>query len=213
LKQQQAGVIEAREAVKQATETFKQGRSIMLFTVIAIIFLPLSFCTSLFGMNAAEFNDGHLTIKSELSYMIPISVGTIIISFLLAFSSNSFISALFSLAFATIKYPINVSLTWLFTKTGLYTFSRDMSGKANALAEKDRKATTGMKANALRETMEWKVAKELLRDEIQEIGGKMKIGKRPEDEESGHNRVPSGSKTTRDDELLYYPKTVRSDLS
>jgi hypothetical protein len=45
LKQQQAGVIEAREAVKQATETLKQGRSIMLFTVVTIVFvrLPLSF--------------------------------------------------------------------------------------------------------------------------------------------------------------------------
>jgi hypothetical protein len=38
LKQQQAGVVEAREAVKQATETLKQGRSIMLFTVVTIIF-------------------------------------------------------------------------------------------------------------------------------------------------------------------------------
>ncbi len=39
LKQQQAGVVEAREAVKQATETLKQGRSIMLFTVVTIIFV------------------------------------------------------------------------------------------------------------------------------------------------------------------------------
>jgi hypothetical protein len=38
LKQQQAGVIEAREAVRQATETFKQGKSIMLFTVVTIVF-------------------------------------------------------------------------------------------------------------------------------------------------------------------------------
>jgi hypothetical protein len=32
-------VVEAREAVKQATETLKQGRSIMLFTVVTIIFV------------------------------------------------------------------------------------------------------------------------------------------------------------------------------
>jgi len=39
LKQQQAGVIEAREAVKQAALTLKQGQSIMLFTVVTIIFV------------------------------------------------------------------------------------------------------------------------------------------------------------------------------
>jgi hypothetical protein len=39
LKQQQAGVIEAREAVKQAKETLKQGRSIILFTVVSIVFV------------------------------------------------------------------------------------------------------------------------------------------------------------------------------
>jgi hypothetical protein len=42
LKQQQSGIFEAREAVKQATETLKQGRSIMLFTVVTIIFVGLA---------------------------------------------------------------------------------------------------------------------------------------------------------------------------
>ena len=32
-------MIEAREAVKQAAETLKQGQSIMLFTIITIIFV------------------------------------------------------------------------------------------------------------------------------------------------------------------------------
>ncbi len=41
LKQQQAGVVEAREAVKQAKETLKQGRSIMLFTIVTIVFVSL----------------------------------------------------------------------------------------------------------------------------------------------------------------------------
>lgn len=31
--------------------------------------LPLSFCATLFGMNAAEFNDGHYTLAEELIYM------------------------------------------------------------------------------------------------------------------------------------------------
>ena len=51
LKQQQAGVIEAREAVKQAKETLKQGRSIMLFTVVTILFVSSFGCPPLFDNN------------------------------------------------------------------------------------------------------------------------------------------------------------------
>jgi hypothetical protein len=39
LKQQQASIVEAREAVKQAQETLRQGRAIMLFTIVTIIFV------------------------------------------------------------------------------------------------------------------------------------------------------------------------------
>jgi hypothetical protein len=44
LKQQQAGVVEARESVKQGEETLRQGRAIMLFTIITIVFVSLYFC-------------------------------------------------------------------------------------------------------------------------------------------------------------------------
>lgn len=39
LKQQQASLVEAREAVKQGEETLRQGRAIMLFTIVTIIFV------------------------------------------------------------------------------------------------------------------------------------------------------------------------------
>jgi hypothetical protein len=39
LKQQQASVVQARKAVQQTEETLRQGRAIMLFTVITIIFV------------------------------------------------------------------------------------------------------------------------------------------------------------------------------
>jgi hypothetical protein len=86
LKQQLAGVDLARQAVVQTEETVRQGRSIMLFTVVTIIFvsiknsflvfdeqvtdleqLPLSFFSSLFAMNTAEFSSWDL--RRELSYM------------------------------------------------------------------------------------------------------------------------------------------------
>lgn len=56
LKQQQAGVIEAREAVEQGKETLKQGRSIILFTVVTMVFVsrfgyPLCLITFLKSAN------------------------------------------------------------------------------------------------------------------------------------------------------------------
>lgn len=82
LEQQQAIVVQAYESVKQAEETVKQGRAIMMFTVVTIVFvsstdslfraeghvliftdnllqLPLSFMSSVFGMNAAEFDSSN----------------------------------------------------------------------------------------------------------------------------------------------------------
>ncbi|KAH8676422.1 hypothetical protein BGZ60DRAFT_258152 [Tricladium varicosporioides] len=59
LKQQQASIIEAKYALKRADESVIQGRSIMLFTIVTIVFLPLSFMSSVFGMNASDFDDPH----------------------------------------------------------------------------------------------------------------------------------------------------------
>ncbi len=81
LKQQQASVVQAWESVKQGDETVRQGRSIMFFTVFTILFLPLSFMTSVFGMNNSDFGDNQLTLRDEMKfickatplYAIPIS--------------------------------------------------------------------------------------------------------------------------------------------
>src|SRR5689334_21823750 len=79
LKQQQAGVVKAREAVKQGEETLKQGRAIMLFTVITIIFLPMSFFSAVFGMNTHELigyvegssNWGYKDVFKFMSMLFP----------------------------------------------------------------------------------------------------------------------------------------------
>jgi hypothetical protein len=42
LKQQQASVVQAWESVNQAEEAVRQGRSIMIFTLITIVFVSLS---------------------------------------------------------------------------------------------------------------------------------------------------------------------------
>ncbi|AEO59761.1 hypothetical protein MYCTH_2308281, partial [Thermothelomyces thermophilus ATCC 42464] len=58
-----------------------------MFTVVAIVFLLLSFCASVFGMNATEFSaDARLPLVAELRVMLPVSAGVILVSFALAFS-------------------------------------------------------------------------------------------------------------------------------
>lgn len=39
LKQQQAGIVQAYEAMKQGEETVRQGKAIMVFTVMTIVFV------------------------------------------------------------------------------------------------------------------------------------------------------------------------------
>ena len=41
LKQQQAGVVEAQESVKQGEETLRQSGTLMLFTIVTIIFVRI----------------------------------------------------------------------------------------------------------------------------------------------------------------------------
>lgn len=39
LKQQQAGIVQAYQAMKQNEETMRQGKAIMLFTIMTIVFV------------------------------------------------------------------------------------------------------------------------------------------------------------------------------
>ncbi|KAF7937318.1 uncharacterized protein EAE98_001632 [Botrytis deweyae] len=77
LKQQQASIIEATASLDLADESVHQGRSIMIFTIITIIFLPLSFMSSIFGMNAVEFtgsSNSVMGIGEQFEFMFPISI-------------------------------------------------------------------------------------------------------------------------------------------
>lgn len=74
LKQKQASVSEADYARQEAVETTSQGRTLLVFTTVTIIFvfrlhtfnlsvstnslfkLPLSFIAAIFSMNATEIN-------------------------------------------------------------------------------------------------------------------------------------------------------------
>jgi Mg2+ and Co2+ transporter CorA len=55
LKQKHANVFEARFARDQAAVGARQSQTIMVFTIVTIIFLPLSFIAAFFAINITEF--------------------------------------------------------------------------------------------------------------------------------------------------------------
>jgi Mg2+ and Co2+ transporter CorA len=55
LKQKHANAFEARFARDQAAGTARQSQTIMVFTIVTIIFLPLSFISSFFAINIEQF--------------------------------------------------------------------------------------------------------------------------------------------------------------
>ncbi|KAK3305972.1 uncharacterized protein B0T15DRAFT_533949 [Chaetomium strumarium] len=89
MKQQQAGIIEAKAAIRRADESVIQGRSIVVFTVVTIFFLPLSFFATLFGMNAQELNGGTMSLGAQLMWMFVISSLVICLSLAIAFSARA----------------------------------------------------------------------------------------------------------------------------
>lgn len=110
-KSRYAGIISAWEAVASNVEITNQGRSIMLFSVLSIIFLPLSFIASLFGMNSMDYENGLASFASELGYIFGISILVIFLALLLAFDK-------FSLAL--LLYGLKVPTKWLSTRVAIY---------------------------------------------------------------------------------------------
>ncbi|QDS71946.1 hypothetical protein FKW77_000869 [Venturia effusa] len=75
LKQKHANAFEARFARDQAQLTAKQGQTILVFTIVTIIFLPMSFIAAFFAIPFAEFSSTgspslHLSFVAK--YMFPI---------------------------------------------------------------------------------------------------------------------------------------------
>lgn len=88
MKQKQANVDEAHLARQQTEVAADQSRSIMIFTVFTIIFLPLSFFASVFGINAREWSgeSTNLSLHAIFLYMGTISLAVIIVALLVAFN-------------------------------------------------------------------------------------------------------------------------------
>jgi membrane protein YqaA with SNARE-associated domain len=97
LKQKQANVSEARSSRMQAEASARHGRIILLFTVVTIIFLPMSFLTGWFGMNANDLNNGKLGLGFITAIIFPISIAITVFALALAFNETwrNFVVGLF----------------------------------------------------------------------------------------------------------------------
>jgi Mg2+ and Co2+ transporter CorA len=70
LKQKHANAFEARFARDQAAGTTRQGKILMVFTMVTIVFLPLSFITSVFTINMPEFENLDLPYVAKYTFGI-----------------------------------------------------------------------------------------------------------------------------------------------
>ncbi|KAI0837926.1 hypothetical protein F5Y06DRAFT_269395 [Hypoxylon sp. FL0890] len=94
LKQKHSNALEARFAGDQAVIAAKQGQTIMVFTIVTIIFLPMSFIAAFFAINLQEWQEGPLTIPYVSKYMFGIGLGISIPLIAMAFAVTDISDAL-----------------------------------------------------------------------------------------------------------------------
>ncbi|KAI0433174.1 hypothetical protein F5Y09DRAFT_352192 [Xylaria sp. FL1042] len=139
MKQQQASVVQAWQAVRQSDETIKQGRSIMVFTLATIVFLPLSFLTSVFGMNNQEFGGNKWRLKHQFLYICKIKAPQSIYAYATRLiinpsRSRAIVAISAGVVFISLLFAFSAWIrawTWSFysrltigfvTKTGIYSY-------------------------------------------------------------------------------------------
>ncbi|KPI35743.1 uncharacterized protein AB675_1243 [Cyphellophora attinorum] len=89
IKQKQSSLAEARSNRYQAEDSARHGRIMLLFTVVTIIFLPLSFMATWFGMNVKGLEDNsQLNLALIAAIIFPVSVVIAIVALAFAFSER-----------------------------------------------------------------------------------------------------------------------------
>jgi ankyrin repeat protein/Mg2+ and Co2+ transporter CorA len=86
-KQKHANAIEARYARKQAADTAAQGRTLMVFTIVTVIFLPLSFLAAFFAITIDDLPydaKDKLSLAFIMKYVVGVGLGTALVFVLLA---------------------------------------------------------------------------------------------------------------------------------
>ncbi|CAN9288774.1 unnamed protein product [Alternaria alternata] len=87
LEEAHASVEAAQFSAKEAQAASTQGRAVMLFTIVTVIFLPLSFFTSYFGQNVKELTGDENNRSAWQLWLVatPITVVVIVVALLIAY--------------------------------------------------------------------------------------------------------------------------------
>lgn len=88
LKQKQSSLAEARTNRYQVEDSARHGRIMLLFTVVTIIFLPMSFLATWFGMNLKAEDSGQLTLGLIAAVVFPVSILIAVVALIFAFSQR-----------------------------------------------------------------------------------------------------------------------------
>ncbi|EYB22104.1 hypothetical protein FG05_09117 [Fusarium graminearum] len=89
----QSNVMDARYARVQAEQSARQGKTIMVFTIVTIVFLPLSFMAAFFAIDISQFKrlkNGRLSLGYVSEIMFPISAFIIASLIYVAFKIDDF---------------------------------------------------------------------------------------------------------------------------
>lgn len=86
--QRQAQVDDVRWSRLQTELASSQNLSVMIFTIFTVIFLPLSFFTSLFGMNTLEWDGNFPSLGYIGEISLPLSAFMILATLIAAFNSR-----------------------------------------------------------------------------------------------------------------------------
>ncbi|KAH7037251.1 uncharacterized protein B0I36DRAFT_282942 [Microdochium trichocladiopsis] len=93
LKQKHSNVLEARFAGDQAVIAARQGQTIMVFTIVTIIFLPMSFIAAFFAINLEDWEATPLSAGYVSKYMFGIGLGISIPLIVMAVTFNEIFDA------------------------------------------------------------------------------------------------------------------------
>ncbi|CAK7272634.1 hypothetical protein SEPCBS119000_005229 [Sporothrix epigloea] len=92
LKQKHFNALEARFARDHAMSAARQGQTVMVFTIVTIIFLPMSFISTFFSMQITDWTS-NLTLGYVSKYIFGIGLGISIPLIFLAFAVNEISAA------------------------------------------------------------------------------------------------------------------------
>jgi hypothetical protein len=92
LKQKQANVFEARASRRLAVESASAGGTLMVFTIVTVIFLPLSFLAAFFAivLEGLPYNErDRLPLNFILKYVVGVGLSTALAFVLMAWHHHS----------------------------------------------------------------------------------------------------------------------------